>query len=151
MIDLGLSKIAVIGAVALVVLGPERLPRIARMAGALYGRAQRYMRDVKDEVSRDMALNELKNMGQAVRDDVQSAVNEVREATLGESVSPHSSPRAYVRRTGREHWRVKTSRMPLWYKQREGIAQHVTSEAARMARHRRYTAHLQQKRHSFFN
>ena len=54
MIDLGVSKPALIAVVALVVVGPERLPKIARMAGNLFGRAQRYMADVKSEVSRQM-------------------------------------------------------------------------------------------------
>ncbi|NTX22943.1 Sec-independent protein translocase protein TatB, partial [Burkholderia cepacia] len=57
MLDLGLSKMALIGVVALVVLGPERLPRVARTAGALFGRAQRYINDVKAEVSREIELD----------------------------------------------------------------------------------------------
>ena len=54
MIDLGLTKLAVIGVVALVVIGPEKLPKVARMAGTLYGRAQRYLNEVKTEVSREI-------------------------------------------------------------------------------------------------
>jgi len=60
MIDLGLSKLALIGVVALVVVGPERLPKVARMAGTLMGRAQRYMAEVKSEVNRQVELDELK-------------------------------------------------------------------------------------------
>ena len=52
MLDLGISKMALIGAVALVVIGPEKLPRVARTVGALLGRAQRYVADVKSEVNR---------------------------------------------------------------------------------------------------
>jgi hypothetical protein len=52
MIDLGVSKLALIAVVALVVIGPERLPKVARMAGNLLGRAQRYMAEVKSEVNR---------------------------------------------------------------------------------------------------
>ncbi|MDO8301488.1 Sec-independent protein translocase protein TatB, partial [Lacisediminimonas sp.] len=62
MIDLGLTKIALIGAVALVVIGPEKLPKVARMAGSLFGRAQRYINDVKSEVSRELELDELRMM-----------------------------------------------------------------------------------------
>ncbi|KVN65541.1 preprotein translocase [Burkholderia ubonensis] len=62
MLDLGLSKMALIGVVALVVLGPERLPRVARTAGALFGRAQRYINDVKAEVSREIELDALRTM-----------------------------------------------------------------------------------------
>jgi sec-independent protein translocase protein TatB len=62
MIDIGLSKIALIGAVALIVIGPEKLPRVARIVGTLLGKAQRYVADVKQEVSRSMELDELKKM-----------------------------------------------------------------------------------------
>lgn len=143
MFDLGLSKIAVIGAVALVVLGPERLPKIARMAGALYGRAQRYMADVKDEVSRDMALSELKEMGQSVQQELESA----RDAFADVAPQPLGEPYVVaVDRSGRKHWRIKTSRVPQWYKQQTGVKTHITSEAARMA-----SRHSGKKRHSFFS
>ena len=62
MIDLGVSKLALIAVVALVVVGPERLPKVARMAGNLFGRAQRYMADVKSEVSRQMEVEEFKKL-----------------------------------------------------------------------------------------
>ena len=62
MIDLGLTKIALIGAVALVVIGPEKLPAVARMAGTLWGRAQRYISSVKAEVNREMQMEELNKM-----------------------------------------------------------------------------------------
>jgi sec-independent protein translocase protein TatB len=54
MFDIGLSKMALIGAVALVVIGPEKLPRVARTVGTLLGKAQRYVSDVKAEVNRSM-------------------------------------------------------------------------------------------------
>ena len=62
MIDLGVSKLALIAVVALVVVGPERLPKVARMAGNLFGRAQRYMADVKSEVNRQMEVEEFKKL-----------------------------------------------------------------------------------------
>ena len=58
MLDLGLSKMALIGAVALIVIGPEKLPRVARTVGTLLGKAQRYVADVKAEVNRSMDLEE---------------------------------------------------------------------------------------------
>jgi sec-independent protein translocase protein TatB len=60
MIDLGISKLAMIGAVALIVIGPEKLPKVARTVGSLLGKAQRYVADVKAEVSRSIELEELK-------------------------------------------------------------------------------------------
>ncbi|MCE3272968.1 MAG: twin-arginine translocation protein TatB subunit [Ramlibacter sp.] len=62
MLDLGLSKMALIGVVALIVIGPEKLPRVARTVGTLLGKAQRYVADVKAEVNRSMDLDELKKM-----------------------------------------------------------------------------------------
>jgi sec-independent protein translocase protein TatB len=60
-IDLGIFG-ALIGAVALIVIGPEKLPRVARTIGTLLGKAQRYVSDVKAEVNRSMELEELKKM-----------------------------------------------------------------------------------------
>lgn len=68
MIDIGLSKIALIGVIALLVVGPERLPRVARLAGTLLGRAQRYIRDVKSEVNRTIELDELRSAQNDLRD-----------------------------------------------------------------------------------
>jgi sec-independent protein translocase protein TatB len=81
MLDLGLTKMALIGVVALVVLGPERLPRVARTAGALFGRAQRYINDVKAEVTREIELEELRRM----KTDFESAARNV-ESTVHETV-----------------------------------------------------------------
>ena len=77
MFDIGLSKMALIGAVALVVIGPEKLPRVARMVGTMLGRAQRYVSDVKAEVNRSMELDELRKMKETVETaarDVESGV-----------------------------------------------------------------------------
>ena len=68
MIDLGISKLALIGAVALIVIGPEKLPRVARTVGTLLGKAQRYVNDVKAEVNRSMELDELRKMKDTVHD-----------------------------------------------------------------------------------
>src|SRR3954470_21872613 len=83
MIDLGLSKLAIIGVVALVVIGPEKLPRVARMAGTLYGRAQRYLHEVKSEVSREIELDELRNLHQEVKNSAQSIHDEVKNSIAG--------------------------------------------------------------------
>ena len=66
MIDIGLSKMALIGVVALIVIGPVKLPRVARTVGTLLGKAQRYVADVKSEVNRSMELDELKKMKESV-------------------------------------------------------------------------------------
>ena len=59
MFDIGFSELIVIGVVALVVIGPERLPRVARTMGHLFGRLQRYVTQVKSDISREMDLSEL--------------------------------------------------------------------------------------------
>lgn len=62
MFDVGFSELIVIGIVALVVIGPEKLPRVARTIGLLLGRAQRYVNDVKADINREMHLDDLKKM-----------------------------------------------------------------------------------------
>ncbi|QYG05355.1 Sec-independent protein translocase protein TatB [Janthinobacterium sp. PAMC25594] len=83
MIDLGLSKIAIIGVVALIVIGPEKLPRVARMAGTLYGRAQRYLNQVKSEVSREIEMEELKNLQKEVQEAAHSVKQNVEKSMHG--------------------------------------------------------------------
>ncbi|MFY9329413.1 MAG: Sec-independent protein translocase protein TatB [Georgfuchsia sp.] len=64
MFDFGFSEMVVIAMVALIVLGPERLPGVARTVGALMGRMQRYFNDVKSEVNRELQLEDLRKMQQ---------------------------------------------------------------------------------------
>lgn len=78
MIDLGVSKLALIGAVALIVIGPEKLPRVARMVGTMIGRAQRYVSDVKAEVNRSMDLDELKKMKETVEGAARDVENSIQ-------------------------------------------------------------------------
>jgi sec-independent protein translocase protein TatB len=65
-IDIGVTKLAIIGGIALVVIGPEKLPALAKTVGTLLGRARRYVADVKAEVNRSMELDELKKMKDTV-------------------------------------------------------------------------------------
>jgi len=62
MFDFGFSELLVVGIVALIVIGPERLPKVARTAGHLFGRMQRYVSDVKADINREMELDELRKM-----------------------------------------------------------------------------------------
>jgi len=84
MIDFGFDKLALIGAVALIVIGPEKLPKLARTVGHLFGKAQRYVADVKAEVNRSIELDELKKMKtdfeDAARNVQQTVSDEVRDA-----------------------------------------------------------------------
>ena len=67
MFDIGFSELMVIGIVALLVLGPERLPKVARTTGHLLGRLQRYVADVKSDINREMQLEELKKLQEEAR------------------------------------------------------------------------------------
>ncbi|MDD2546312.1 MAG: Sec-independent protein translocase protein TatB [Burkholderiaceae bacterium] len=147
MIDIGLSKMALIGAVALIVIGPEKLPRVARTVGALLGKAQRYVADVKSEVNRSMELDELKKM----KDTVEGAARDVQQSiqtqasdfekdwasASGDATGLESSSSVVpaYRHPGK-NWRLKRGAMPQWYKSRNGVRTKAQSGAARVARYR---------------
>jgi len=76
MFDIGFSEIVVIGVVALVVIGPERLPKTARMLGHLFGRLQRYVNEVKADINREMELDELRRL----KRDVESAARDIQQS-----------------------------------------------------------------------
>ena len=156
MIDLGISKLALIGAVALVVIGPEKLPRVARTVGTLLGKAQRYVADVKAEVNRSIELDELKKMKDTVEKaarDVESSVQETTqdfekswsEATAGldgsstdysDSLNRIGADLHPTYRHPRKNWRLKKGAVPQWYKSRNGVRTRAQSGAARVARFR---------------
>ncbi|MBC3885597.1 Sec-independent protein translocase protein TatB [Undibacterium griseum] len=157
MIDLGISKLALIGVVALIVIGPEKLPKVARMAGTLLGRAQRYINDVKAEVSKEIELEELrkvqKDMQEAAQNVEQSVASSLAEAehelrTVGQefrsdSLENHAAPAIFATeqlavkaKEFRRKKLTKTTAVPSWYKNRHGQRSHVVSGSARMARHR---------------
>jgi len=74
MFDIGFTELIVIGVVALIVIGPERLPKVARTAGHLYGRLQRYVSSVKSDISQEIQLDEIRRAGQEFKDSIESAV-----------------------------------------------------------------------------
>jgi sec-independent protein translocase protein TatB len=80
MFDIGFSELMVIGLVALIVIGPEKLPRMARTVGHLAGRLQRYVADVKSDINREIELDELKKM----RDSMQQAATEMQTSVQEE-------------------------------------------------------------------
>ncbi|MFE8643622.1 Sec-independent protein translocase protein TatB [Sphingomonas sp. NCPPB 2930] len=155
MIDIGLSKMALIGAVALIVIGPEKLPRVARTVGMLLGKAQRYVSDVKAEVNRSMELDELRKM----KDTVESAARDVHDSARthasdfekswsdtpaatddygsGNSIAQSDVAPAYPQyRHPKKNWRLKQGATPQWYKARNGVRSKALSGAARVARYR---------------
>jgi sec-independent protein translocase protein TatB len=157
-IDFGIDKLAIIGAVALIVIGPERLPRVARTVGVLLGKAQRYVTQVQSEVSRSIELEELKKMQTDIKDAASSVEQSIRhemqeaesallhhdDASTGHTSGAHdySTPYyAYHYQAPRKNWRLKRGATPLWYKQQSGVKRHVQSGAARVARFRPSSPH----------
>ncbi len=154
MIDFGFDKILVIGTVALLVIGPEKLPRVARTVGTLMGKAQRYVADVKAEVNRSIELEELKKMKESVETaarDVEAAARSVEsslQTTAGDlerswggvddtaSAALQGPPSYPEYRHPKKKWRIKQGATPAWYKARNGIRTKALSGAARVARYR---------------
>ncbi|MDB5846343.1 MAG: tatB [Rhodoferax sp.] len=149
MIDIGISKMALIGAVALVVIGPEKLPRVARTVGTLLGKAQRYVSDVKAEVNRSMDLDELKKMKETVEGAARDVNNSIQTHAsdfenqwkdTGNAESLAAPVDAYVSYPSYKHpkknWRLKQGATPQWYKARSGVRTKALSGAARVARYR---------------
>ena len=157
MIDFGFDKIALIGAVALIVIGPEKLPRVARTVGHMLGKAQRYVADVKAEVNRSIELEELQKMKsefEGAARDVEQSVNREMNATTSElenswkeaspgvdaaasdALAAAYAPPPPEYKHPKKHWRLKRGAMPAWYKQRQGIRTQALSGAARVARFR---------------
>ena len=154
MIDIGITKLAVIGVVALVVVGPERLPKVARMAGTLFGRAQRYINDVKSEVGREIELEELRKMHK----DVETAASDIGQGCAKEMTdAEHAITSAWDEKGNFNHnqydiptleslgrkarnFRQKklqrNSATPSWYKNQTGRRTRVISAAARVAKYR---------------
>jgi len=157
MIDIGLTKIALVGVVALVVIGPEKLPTVARMAGSLFGRAQRYINEVKSEVSREIELEELRKM----QKDVQEAASDVEQSIAKSMAETEQSLNAAWNDTPvatavedsvytpfdleapaakaksfRKKKLAHSSAVPSWYKRQNGRRVRVISGAARVARYR---------------
>ena len=138
---------ALIGAVALIVIGPEKLPRVARTVGTLLGKAQRYVNDVKAEVNRSMELDELRKM----KDTVESAARDV-ENSVSTAASDFEKqwqdatstatpaidlPPAYPEyKHPKKKWRLKQGAVPHWYKVRTGVRTRALSGAARVAKYR---------------
>ena len=86
MFDIGFSELMVIAVVALIVIGPERLPKVARTLGHLFGRMQRYVSDVKADISREMELDELKKLQSSMQDAARSFEQSVtREVNTSEA------------------------------------------------------------------
>ena len=126
MFDIGFSEMVVLAVVALVVLGPERLPKVAKQAGAWMGKLRRYVDDVKSDINRQMELTELRNLKSQLTDaakdietsigstvsEVQTSFNDVQQSLEGGSVDIEPKTdwdKIYATRRARE--RIKDRRI----------------------------------------
>lgn len=169
MIDIAFSKLAIIGVAALVFIGPEKLPKMARMAGSLFGRAQRYINEVKSEVSREIEFDELRKMQKDMQDAASSVEQTVTEnlaqteSTLNSVLdsgsdyalnNPLTEPPvpdqvAVKAKDFRRKKLARTSAVPSWYKHQSGHKSRVISGAARVAKYR--PAGVGRKSSAFFH
>lgn len=146
MFDIGVTKLAIVGGIALIVIGPEKLPAVAKTLGTLLGRARRYVADVKEEVNRSMDLEELRKMrdtvesaAQAVESSIQNSADEVQKTWSAATYAGQeavSLPYYSVHQMPKKRWRAKISATPQWYKARSGTRTKALSGAARVARFR---------------
>ncbi|MEO6407765.1 MAG: Sec-independent protein translocase protein TatB [Burkholderiaceae bacterium] len=151
MIDFGFDKIALIGAVALIVIGPQKLPRVARTVGHMIGKAQRYVADVKAEVNRSIELEELKkmktefedaarNVEQTVASEINQTTSDLNQSWRDDALTATSAfdltPSFPQYQHPKKNWRLKRGATPQWYKQRAGVRIKALSGAARVARFR---------------
>ena len=142
MFDIGVTKLAIIGGIALVVIGPEKLPAVARTIGTLVGRARRYVADVKAEVNKSMDMEELRKMRETmesaahdVHNSIQTTADSLNTALQEptEAIDWRRPPQYIPRKRG---WRNTVSARPQWYKAQNRVRTRVQSGAARVARHR---------------
>jgi sec-independent protein translocase protein TatB len=151
MFDIGVTKIAIIGGIALIVIGPEKLPAVAKTVGTLLGRARRYVADVKAEVNRSMDLDELKKMkdtmenaAREVENSIQTSASDFEKSWADATSTANSETLALADASQsypqykhpKKKWRVKQGATPRWYKARSGTRTKAQSGAARVARFR---------------
>lgn len=101
MFDISFSELLFIGIVALIVLGPERLPRVARTVGHMFGRAQRYMNDVKSDIQREMDIEEISDIKKQMEEASSSIKQSVNK--FGDQIKdPLAEARDAVNNLGKE-------------------------------------------------
>ena len=97
MFDVSFSELLVIAVIALLVIGPERLPKVARTVGAFTGRMQRYMAQIKEEVSREMRFEELQKLQQEIKQSVEQEASALQPQGLSPQNIPAEAGYSYVK------------------------------------------------------
>lgn len=106
MFDIGFSEILMIAVVALIVIGPQRLPKVARTLGHLMGRAQRYVNGIKADITREMSLDEMRQFEQKAREQVDSAEQSFNQATqeIDKQINPFPEPSKVTNQSPIKHF-----------------------------------------------
>lgn len=159
MFDFSFGELAVISAVALVVLGPERLPKVARTVGEWAGKAQRYVSQVKADINREMELSELKKLQEQARGiahEFESAVqSEVKgiESSVGSVASTTSEGLTELGTDNyRDAWDVKEGWTPTRFSRRYKPGPSIdelTEEIAKLKRQLAMPETLGRTRHKY--
>ncbi len=113
MFDFAFSELIVVMLVALVIIGPERLPKVARTAGNLWGRMQRYMQSVKNDIANDLAIEEAKKLRGTIREEIDAieratlearmAIDQkVLDAQMGRAHEPDDKPEPHSSTPGKQ-------------------------------------------------
>jgi Tat protein translocase TatB subunit len=148
MLDFGLTKICIIAAVALIVIGPEKLPATAKTLGILWARVQNYMFKLKQEVHQHIDLSEIKKIqqnalgvGQSIQNSIHNFQYDMREEAINSNLNIDTINDAYhsiqyIPKSihGRYSWRIKQCNTPVWYKHKNKQRMRIQNGAARMQR-----------------
>ena len=146
MFEFGFTKLVLVAAVALIVIGPERLPTLAYKAGKWWGKLQTYLHQIQAEVRANMAKAELDQLHTDLQESVHSVERSFYEvekdlqqtmADIKPSENTLNISHDFVRTLRFQKNKLrKTSQLPQWYKVQQGKKRHVISAAARVARYR---------------
>lgn len=98
MFDVSFSELLVVAVVALLVIGPEKLPKVARTLGALTGRLQRYVAQVKEEVSREVRFEELQKLQQEIKQGVAQAEASIKAPATKSSIKKPSDKKTVIKK-----------------------------------------------------
>jgi sec-independent protein translocase protein TatB len=159
MIDIGIGKLLVVGVVALVVIGPEKLPATSKAIGILWARMQRYISKLKQEVNQHVNFEEIKQQAIEIEQQINSSIHSIEQEIKSDMHTHlhnlHTQPnfdeyKQFTRNyNGRNSWRLKQSNMPVWYKRKHYIKYRIQNGATRMKRYQ-YKARSHSQQHFLF-
>jgi sec-independent protein translocase protein TatB len=144
MIDFGFSQLILVAIVALIVIGPQKLPIVARIVGNFIGKTQRYLNDVKAQVQRSIEIDELKrikhnidNAGLNIQKNIVSINQHLNIDKYQTDIEPEVTLESFpIYNRPDKNWRLKSHYLPQQYRQSAGVRVKILSGAARVAKYR---------------